>query len=89
MSLIITPQSKGIYRLTLAEIIYYLPDYNDILQTYLWQDYDYIPALPNLCRFIDFWERDLEGKIHSINISTQDELASTEFKFYVSFTKIH
>jgi uncharacterized protein Usg len=72
--LIILPgPNKGIYRLTLAEILYYLPDYHDILQTYTWQEYDYIPQFPNLTGFLSFWEKEIEGKIHSVKVSAQDE----------------
>ena len=30
---------KG-YRLTTAEILYYMPDHPDLLQSFLWQTYD-------------------------------------------------
>lgn len=36
------------YRLTTVEIIYRLPDYPDVLQTYVWQEYDYPPNFPRL-----------------------------------------
>ena len=34
------------YRLTTAEITYYLPDRPILLQTYLWQEYDLAPRFP-------------------------------------------
>jgi uncharacterized protein Usg len=80
-TLIIHPSSKGLYRLTLAEIIYYLPDYKDILQSYVWQDYDYIPDFPNLKKFVTFWDKEIEGKIHSLKISSQSELHRVEFYY--------
>ena len=72
--LIVFPDGPdGLYRLTLAEVVYYLPDYKDILQTYLWQEYDYVPRFPNLISFLNFWEKEIEGKIHSVKVSAQDE----------------
>ena len=50
--------------LATAEIIYHLPDYPDILQTYIWQQTDLAPELPALQRFLDFWERQLDGRLH-------------------------
>ena len=44
------------YRLTTAEITYYLPDRPILLQTYLWQEYDLAPRFPRLHEFLEFWE---------------------------------
>lgn len=32
------------YRLTTAEILYHMPDYPDLLQTFIWQTLDIAPA---------------------------------------------
>ena len=52
------------YRLTTAEIYYHLPDYPELLQSYIWQEYDYAPKFPVLHGFLDFWTNNIEGKIH-------------------------
>jgi len=52
------------YRLTTAEILYHLPDHPDILQTYVWQDLDIAPRFPVLHKFLDFWHRELDGRLH-------------------------
>lgn len=57
------------YRLTTAEILYHLPDHPHILQTYLWQELDLAPKFPVLQKFLVFWERELEGKLHSVNVA--------------------
>lgn len=58
------------YRLTTAEILYRLPDHPDILQTYLWQELDIAPRYPVLRKFLDFWQRELEGPVHSVRIAS-------------------
>jgi len=58
------------YRLTTAEILYHLPDYPAILQTYLWQEYDKTPDFPVLHHFLNFWERTLEGRLHSVRVAS-------------------
>ena len=63
------PHPEG-YRLTTAEILYRLPDHPVILQTYIWQRVDLAPGFPELEKFLDFWERELEGKLHSVRIAT-------------------
>lgn len=59
--------------LTTAEILYFMPDYAHILQTYLWQDYDVLPNLPKLQEFIHFWEDELDGPLHSVRVSVADK----------------
>lgn len=61
--------------LTTAEIIYFMPDYQSILQTYVWQDYDTLPNLPKLQEFIGFWEDKLDGPLHSVKVSVGDNAA--------------
>ncbi len=50
-------------RLTTAEIMYYMPDYRDILQTFVWQEYDLAPRFPKLIKFLDFWTHNLDGPL--------------------------
>lgn len=57
------------YKLTTAEILYGFPDYPDLLQTYLWQDMDLAPEFPRLTKFLTFWEKNLDGKLHSVRIA--------------------
>ena len=58
------------YRLTTAEILYHLPDHPALLQTFIWQDYDMAPDFPVLRRFLDFWQRNLDGKLHSVQVAS-------------------
>ncbi len=77
------------YRLTTAEILYHLPDAVHLLQMYLWREYDKTPEFPVLRKFLDFWERNLDGKLHSVRVAnsfiiTPGEVRSfeTEFRFH-------
>lgn len=58
------------FRLTTAEILYHMPDHPGLLQSYLWQDLDQAPDYPVLRRFLDFWQRNLDGKLHSVRLAT-------------------
>lgn len=58
------------HRLTTAEILYRLPDHPKLLQTYVWQDFDIAPHFPVLRRFLDFWQRELDGELHSVRVAT-------------------
>jgi len=57
------------YGLTTAIILYRIPDYKSILQTYVWQEYDFAPTFPELYKFLGFWQRKIEGPLHSVKIA--------------------
>lgn len=59
----------GGYRLTTAEIIYHLPDYPALLQTFVWQQLDLAPHFPRLQQFLDFWHHNLEARLHSVRVA--------------------
>ena len=58
------------YRLTTAEILYYMPDHPDLLQSFVWQHMDLAPRYPELRRFLDFWTREIEGRLHSVRVAS-------------------
>ena len=61
-------QLRG-YRLATAEILYHLPDHPAVLQSFIWQHYDRAPDFPELHKFLDFWVRNIEGKLHSVTVA--------------------
>lgn len=58
------------YRLTTAKILYRLPDHPALLQEFVWQDFDLAPRYPELRRFLDFWEREIDGPLHSVTVAS-------------------
>lgn len=67
------------YGLATAEIIYRLPDHPAILQSYVWQEYDLAPKFPELNRFLAFWKRELDGKLHSVRVAHSGLIKPVEF----------
>ncbi len=53
-----------------AEIVYHLPDYPTILQTFIWQQHDRAPDYPRLRSFLEYWSRNLDGKLHSVSVAS-------------------
>ena len=68
------------YRLTTAEITYRMPDHPGLLQTYVWQDLDLAPQYPVLSRFLTFWEREIEGELHSVTVGSTELVTPAELK---------
>ena len=69
------------YRLTTAEILYHLPDHPRLLQSFLWQQYDLAPDFPELHRFLNFWTREIEGKLHSVRVGSKKLITPEEISF--------
>ncbi len=77
------------YRLTTAEILYHLPDHPALLQTFVWQDLDIAPQFPCLSKFLLFWEKELEGKLHSVKVASAKLIMPAQFVFSKGELKIH
>lgn len=64
----VVPEIEG-YGLTTAQIIYRVPDHLRLLQEFVWQDYDLFPQFPELNKFLTFWEKKLDGPLHSVTVA--------------------
>lgn len=72
-------QMRG-FSLTTAEIVYRLPDHPSLLQTYIWQEYDVHPLFPKLKAFLDFWTRNLEGRLFQIRVAHSKLIKPSELR---------
>ena len=70
------------YRLTTAEILYHMPDHPAVLQSFVWQFMDIAPRYPKLTKFLDFWEQNIDGKIHSVNVAGKPMIGSAEVRTF-------
>jgi uncharacterized protein Usg len=77
------------YALTTAEILYRMPDHPLLLQTYVWQDYDQAPYFPTLKRFLAFWERSLDGPLHTVRITSARLVSPREIAVARTLTVLH
>ena len=57
------------FGLTTANILYHLPDHPGLLQSFVWQFNDVAPDYPRLLQFLDFWKREIEGVIHTVEVA--------------------
>ena len=77
------------YRLTTAKIYYHLPDHPALLQTYVWQDYDMAPEFPQLRKFLDFWRDKIEGKLHSVQVSSAKLVQPPRYRHPGAYLRLH
>jgi len=81
-------QLRG-YRLTTAEIIYHLPDHPSLLQSFVWQNLDIAPEFPVLHKFLDFWMRNIEGRLHSVKVASASLIMPGEMRYATTSIALH
>jgi uncharacterized protein Usg len=77
------------FSLTTAEIPYRLPDHPSLLQSYIWQDYDEHPRFPRLRTFLDFWTRNLEGKLFGVRVAHKKLITPAELRLVGDEFRVH
>lgn len=77
------------YRLTTAEILYRLPDHPNVLQTFVWQDLDIAPQYPVLNKFLEFWQRELEGPVHSVRVASEKLVSPGKYHHTEAVYRLH
>jgi uncharacterized protein Usg len=77
------------YGLTTAEIHYRMPDRPSLIQLFVWQNYDLAPDFPTLMGFLDYWQRELDGKLHSVRVAHKSLIRPSEFRIVDGVVSIH
>lgn len=77
------------YRLTTAEILYFMLDHRHLLQTYIWQELDIAPRFPVLTKFLDFWQNNLDGKLFEVKVASAGLIQPAEFKYAEMLRTLH
>ncbi len=81
-------QLKG-WSLTTAEIIYRMPDHRNLLQSYLWQEYDLAPRFPRLIKFLDFWAHNLDGPLSEVRVAHKSIIGAAELRLVDHEWRLH
>ena len=79
---------KG-WSLTTAEIMYRMPDHRELLQSFIWQDYDLAPRFPRLLKFLDFWTRNLDGPLATVRVASSAIVRPAEMRLVGSEWRLH
>ena len=77
------------YGLTTAHILYRIPDFESVLQTYIWQDYDLAPDFPQMRKFLDFWKEKLDGPLHSVRYTHKRLIGPNEWRQVTGEYRVH
>ena len=77
------------YRLATAEILYHLPDHPGLLQSFIWQHLDLAPRYPELRKFLDFWTKNLDARLHSVTVGRTQLIKPAEVKAGAGVWQLH
>ena len=68
-------------RLITVNVNYWMPDYNNILQEFIWQTDDYIQKLTRVHKFLNFWYKEIDAVISEVYVSVGNdrEIRYTDF----------
>ena len=56
-----------------VQVVYYIPDYLHLVNEFMWQTDDQKPEYPRIVRFLDYWDKYIEGPIKEVYIHDHDE----------------
>jgi uncharacterized protein Usg len=79
---------KG-FGLTTAELFYRMPDYRNVLNSFVWQEYDLAPDYPQLFKFIEFWQEKIDGPLHSVRFTHRKMISPGEWRNVVGEFRLH
>ena len=56
-----------------VQVVYYIPDYMNLVNEFIWQTEDQLPEYPRITRFLDYWDKNIDGPIKEDYIYDHEE----------------
>jgi uncharacterized protein Usg len=56
-------------KLVTVNVLYYMPDYLDLVQEFIWQTKDIVPEIPRVHKFLNHWKDHIDAPIQEVQIS--------------------
>ena len=55
-----------------VQVVYYIPDHLHIVNQFMWQTEDQLPEYPRIKKFLDYWDKNIDGPIKEVYIHDHD-----------------
>ena len=68
--------------LVLVGIIYYMPDYKNLVNEFYCQFDDVVPDIPRVHEFLNYWKSNIDAIIKKIEVSTPGSSNQRSSAFY-------
>ena len=52
-----------------VDILYWMPDYENILQQFIWQTKDVVPDIPRVHKFLNYWNDNIDAVISEVKVA--------------------
>lgn len=62
-------------------VIYYLPDYTNLVNEFYWQLEDVIPEIPRVHNFLNYWKNNIEAVIKEVKIDMYDGNGISKYRY--------
>ena len=56
-----------------VQVVYYIPDYMSLVNEFVWQTEDQLPDYPRIGRFLNYWDKHIDGPIKEAYIYDHGE----------------
>jgi len=56
-------------------VYYYIPDYRDLIQEFMWQTMDIKPKYPRVNKFLNYWKENIEAVIADIEMAETEKIS--------------
>ena len=56
-----------------VQVVYYIPDYMNLVNEFIWQTENQLPEYPRITRFLDYWDKNIDGPIKEVYIYDHEE----------------
>ena len=56
-----------------VQVVYYIPDHLHIVNQFMWQTEDQLPEYPRIKKFLDYWDKNIDGPIKEVYIHDHDD----------------
>ena len=76
-------------RITTMKVYYFMPDYQSVIQLFMWQFDDIPPEFKNAHRFLNHWHDNIDAVISEVFLAYSGKYKQVEFNPVDDIFKIH
>ena len=55
------------------QVVYYMPDYLNLVNEFIWQTRDQLPDYPRIERFLEYWDKSIDGPMKEVFIHDHEK----------------
>jgi uncharacterized protein Usg len=61
-------------KLVTLNVYYFMPDHKNILQNFIWSTEDFVPEIPRIHKFLNYWKENIPAVIQEVSIAYENSL---------------